>query len=141
MAYFSIDAFPDLNEFTVGFGASGYDMLSVSQRLNNFVGLWDRFSFGEYRNQTFFRYQIFTDIGKGIIRVDYPVASGPSVNYTTPWFRVGNPTYITIIASPSAGFTFNGWYEYPFGPLVGTTNPWNIPWNQTTSNTLYARFI
>ena len=140
MAIFSIDSQPDLDEFGLRFQSSR-DILSVSNTINNFVGLWNRFSFAEYRNFQFFRYRIFTISGRGVVRVTYPNTSGPQTDYTTPFYRLGNPPFITIQANAQYGWTFNGWYETPGGTFISSSNPFNLGGSQTTSAQIYALFV
>ena len=139
MANFSINASPSMSQL-FNFNSS-YSMQVITPSINNVTSGWNRNSFFEYRSQTFFRYRVFCTLGSGIVRVTYPLTSGPSNDYTSPWFRLGDPPYITITATPSSGYTFNGWYEGGAGgSFISSLNPYNIGGTDRTSLDIYADF-
>lgn len=139
MSYFAIDASPSLSQF-YSFNSS-YSMASIVPSIDNSVGGWNEYSFFEYRSNTFFKYKVVCDAAEGLVRVTYPVSSGFTTDYTTPWFRYGNPSYITLTANAASGYTFVGWREVnESGTLISTFNPWNIDGTQTTVGIIYADF-
>lgn len=139
MANFAIGASPSMVDlFTFN---SSYSMSTIVTAISDEGSGWNKFTFSNYRNQQFFRYTIFCLTGRGIIRVTYPYNSGPTTGTTTPWYRVGNPPFITLQASPSYGFTFAGWQDGFGGTYLSFSNPWNAGWNATNNPQIFANFV
>jgi hypothetical protein len=139
MANFSINASPSMNQL-FNFNSS-YSMQAITPSINNVTSGWNRNSFAQYASQTFFRYRVYCTLGSGIVRVTYPLTSGPSNDYTSPWFRLGDPPYITITATPSSGYTFNGWWQGSLvGSFISSLNPYNIGGTEIAGLDIFADF-
>ena len=141
MSNFAVNASPSMNQF-VNFGV-GYSMIDITGAWNGLGYGFNRYSFASYQNSNFFRYTVGTSNGSyGTVSVNYPINSGTITgSYTTAWWKVGYPPYITIQASALYGRTFVGWYNYPGGTLLSMTNPWNVGWSDVSGNTIIAVFV
>jgi hypothetical protein len=95
-----------------------------------------------YRNQSFFRYLVNTNsTGRGTVRIIYPYDSGAFSEVQSPWFRVGNPPYITVLASANYPYVFSGWRTDPYNTtFLSSGNPTSISWNATGNINVTAIF-
>lgn len=103
---------------------------------------YDISAMSSYRNQSFFRYLVnVNSTGRGTVRIIYPFDSGAASQHQSPWFRVGNPPYITVLASPIYPYSFNSWRTDAYNTtFLSSNNPASIGWNATGNINVTAIF-
>jgi hypothetical protein len=143
MANFALGASPAFSTFRSNFGFGQTAMSSIIAEVWPYDDTsYDISAMSSYRNQNMFRYTVNSNNSSfGTIRVFFPFDSLFQTSYTTPWFRVGNPPYITIQAYPIYPRVFTGWRTDPYNTtLVTTSNPTTISWNASSYINITAIF-
>ena len=144
MANFTVNASPSMAQFGSFIVPIPYDMLSINNGISPIAnnGVWNRYSFQEYQNQSFFRYRIFCFVGQGTVRISFPYDTGQvSDTGNSLWFRVSNVSDFIITATAAPGKFFTGWSTGPGNPIFATGTPYTLTWNAFTSNTIFANFV
>ena len=144
MANFGLGGSPAFSTFRANFGLGQIGMSDIIARVwPNNDSYYDISALSSYRNQTLFRYTVNVNNSSfGSIQLTYPFTSARTASVTTPWFRVGNPPYITVQAFPFYGRSFNSWRTDGYNTtFLSGNNPANIAWNATGFINVTAIFV
>jgi hypothetical protein len=134
MANFGLGGSPAFSTFRANFGLGQTAFSDIIARVwPNNDSFYDISAMSTYRNQSLFRYNINSNNSSfGNVQLLYPFVSARTSSVLTPWFRVGNPPYITVQAFAFYPRSFQGWRTGDFNTIfVNGNNPANIGWNDS----------
>lgn len=139
MANFGLGGSPAFSTFRANFGLGQIGMSDIIARVwPNNDSYYDISALSSYRNQTLFRYNVYTNnSGFGNVQVNFPFTSARTASVLTPWFRVGNPPYITVTAFPFYPRSFSRWQDGN-GSILSYSQSFNVGWNATGTLDLIA---
>ena len=144
MANFGLGGSPAFSTFRANFGLGQTAFSDIIARVwpNNDSQGYDISAMSSYRNQSLFRYTVNSNSSSyGNVRVIYPFDTGYVSSYTTPWFRVGQPPYITVMAQSFYPRTFQSWRTDGYNTtFLANNNPYSAGWNATNFINITAIF-
>lgn len=132
-------AFSNFWNFSTSFGSQLAFSTVISRVWPNNDTYFDISAMSSYRNSYFFRYSVAAN-GPGLIRVISPFDTGFTNSYTTPWFRVATPAFITVTATANYPARFR-WWQDGNGTILSYDTTASIAWNTTGTFDIYARFF
>jgi hypothetical protein len=133
-------AFSTFWNFSTSFGTQLAFSTVISRLWPNDDSFYDISAMSSYRNSNFFRYNVTSNnSGFGNVQLLSPFVSARTSSVLTPWFRVGNPPFITITATPFYPRRFLRWQDGN-GTILSFNQTYSVGWSDTGTLDLVAIF-